>query len=107
MQKSKCNLKCKIITIVLSAILTIAVAGWFYRDFKGTQKSVVKVESKLAEDGFDKFYQKEGNRFCVSNAQTEQEQEAIMRDMVWILDNNDYRKIKEVNCGKGKGIEVK
>lgn len=81
--------------------------AWFYWDYKETQKSVIKVEEKFAKDGMDKFYQKQGNRFCVKNAPSEEEQEAIARDMLWVLEEGDYREVKEIECDEGRGIEIK
>jgi len=92
--------------IIIVIILIIGSGALFYWDFKETQESVVKVESKLAEDGFEKFYQKQGNKFCIKEKE-EKEQEAIVQDMLWVLDSSDYKRTKRVECEDGEiGIEI-
>lgn len=96
--------------IVIIAVLLIIIAGslWFYQDYKETQKSLMKVENKLVPQGFDDFYQKQGNKFCVKKQGDEQEQQAVIKDMLWVLDDSDYRNVRIVKCENGvKGIEIK
>lgn len=101
MQKSKF----KIIVIIILLITGLVVC--FYLNYKETEKNVSRAENKLVLHGFDRFYQKQNNKFCVKKEIDEQEQQTIIKDMLWIMENSGYRQIKEVKCEKGKGIEIK
>lgn len=71
------------------------------------QADVKKAEQKFISDGFDKFYEQRDNKFCVKT-ENAQEQEDLARDMAWVLNNQNIKQVKIIECANGgKGIEVK
>lgn len=95
----------QIIILILIIIVVIISALWFYQDDQKTQANTIKAEKVLVNDGFDKFYQKEDNQFCVKDRT---EQESIVKDMMWALGNDEYRAVREIECEGGfKGLLIK
>lgn len=109
----KLNFKSKLNTIVLIIIFFILIiffAIFFYeKDKKITEENIIQAENRFAESGFDKFYEKQDNEFCVPEVD-KQKQEDISRDMLWTLElgGNDYRKIEKIKCKNGQdGVKIK
>ncbi|MEI6887623.1 MAG: hypothetical protein WCK31_05310 [bacterium] len=100
----------KLIWGIIFIIIVLSVSAFlFHQDNLITKENTLKAEVKLEEQGFGKFYQKDGNELCVTEGD-KQAQDDISRDMLWSLETkgNDYRKIEKVECKNGQtGIKIK
>lgn len=73
-----------------------------------TKENTAKAEVKLTENGFNKFYQKQDNEFCVTESD-KQKQEVISKDMLWTLElqGKINQKIQKVKCKDGStGVKI-
>jgi len=95
-------MKLKIIIIIILLIIVVGSSLWFYQDYQKTQANVEKIETILIEQGFENFYEKQGNKFYAL--------ENIIDDMLWVLENEniDVRKIEKIKNKNNKtGILIK
>ncbi|HAS80665.1 MAG: hypothetical protein UR25_C0002G0003 [Candidatus Nomurabacteria bacterium GW2011_GWE1_32_28] len=103
--------KIKLYIIIWATFFLVVVVLIFYffeENKKIIKENTLKADVKLTESGFDKFYQKEDNEFCIEE-DDKQKQEDISRDMLWTLElaNQNIQKVKKIECKNGKtGIKV-
>lgn len=107
---TKNNLKLKILTLLI-IIIGAGFGAREYEDYKisqeNIQKNVREVEAILTENNFSEFYEKQGNEFCAT-AESQPEQENVIDDMLWTLNDVRVQEIKKIECRDGsKGILVK
>ncbi|MFA6515434.1 MAG: hypothetical protein WCT42_04225 [Candidatus Paceibacterota bacterium] len=109
----KLNFKSKILIIlaiiVFLFLIIFSVIFFYQKNKKITEENIIQAENKFVESGFDKFYKKENDEFCVEETD-KQKQEDIFRDMLWTLEleGDNYRKIEKIKCKNSQdGIKIK